>query len=173
MEGWEEDEFRNTSLMAPCGLYCGTCGIYIAGRDKNEKFRAVMAGLYGTKPEETTCAGCMQPDPPKDFYYYCKTCKIRDCVKSKGFYSCHQCGDWPCKEIKNFPLATGRRVMLRTIPVWREKVAELGDEDGSVAWAAAECERYHCPDCGYPLFRGAQRCRQCKKDVADQLDGSL
>jgi hypothetical protein len=124
MQGWKEDEFRNTSLMAPCGLYCGTCGIYIAGRDKNEKFRAVMAGLYGTKPEETACAGCMQPDSAENLYYYCKQCKIRDCVKSKGFYSCHQCADWPCPEIENFPLATGRRVMIRTIPVWREKVAE-------------------------------------------------
>jgi len=27
--------------------------------------------------------------------------------------------------------------------------------------------------CGEPLFRGAQRCRVCKKSVADELDGSL
>jgi len=111
MEGCREDEIKNKSLMAPCGLYCGTCGIYIAGRDKNEKFRAVMGGLYGTKPEETSCAGCMQPDPPKDFYFYCKTCKIRDCVKSKNYTSCQQCDEWPCHLIEEFPISTGRRVM--------------------------------------------------------------
>ncbi|MCD6585328.1 MAG: DUF3795 domain-containing protein [Desulfobacteraceae bacterium] len=173
MDGWSEDEFKNKELMAPCGLYCGTCGVYIANRDKNEKFRAVMGGLYGTKPEETSCSGCMQPDPPKDLYLYCKMCIIRDCVKSKGFYSCHQCDEWPCDEFDKFGLATGKRVMMRTIPVWREKVSELGDEEGSVEWARSECERYHCSSCGYPLFRGAQRCRQCKKDVADELDGSV
>ncbi len=27
--------------------------------------------------------------------------------------------------------------------------------------------------CGEPLFRGAQRCRVCKHDVAEGLDGSL
>ena len=173
MEGWSEDEIRNKDLMAPCGLYCGTCGVYIATRDDNLKFKTVMGNLYGTKPEETACLGCMQPDPPRKLYGYCRMCSIRDCVKAKGYYSCHQCGDWPCDQIKNFGLATGRKVMMETIPLWRAKVAELGDEEGSVAWARAVCERYHCPDCGKPLFRGAKRCRACGTDVADDLDGKL
>jgi hypothetical protein len=173
MEGWREDEIENRDLMAPCGLYCGVCGVYIADRDGNEKFRDIMAKLYGSAPERTACLGCMQPDPPRKLYGYCKSCVIRDCVRSKNFYSCHQCGDWPCDRIENFPLATGVRVMKRTIPIWRAKVVEHGDEKGSVEWARSECERYHCPHCGKPLFRGAQRCRACRNPVADQLDGSL
>lgn len=173
MEGWREEEFSNRDLMAPCGLYCGACGVYIATRDRNEKFKSVMGNLYGTRPEETECLGCMQPDPPQKLYGFCKSCKIRECVRSKALYACHQCADWPCAMIRDFGLATGRRVMQRAIPLWRAKVAELGDAEGSVAWARAECERYHCPTCGYPLFRGAQRCRACKRPVADQLDGSL
>ena len=173
MEGWTEDEIRNKDLMAPCGLYCGACGVYIATRDKNEKFRQVMGNLYGTKPEETVCMGCMQPEPPKEIYGYCKICTIRNCVRSKGFYSCHQCSDWPCDMIENFGFATGRRVMKNSIPAWREKVSLLGDEKGSVEWARSVCERYHCPSCGKPLFRGAQHCRHCKSPVADDLDGSL
>ena len=173
MEGWTEQEFRNKDLMAPCGLYCGLCGVYIATRDGNEKFKTVMGNLYGTKPEETECLGCMQPDPPKKLYGDCQECVIRDCVRSKGYYSCHQCKDWPCSTLQDYPLATGRRASKRAIPLWREKVAEYGDEKGSVEWARAECERYHCSSCGKPLFRGAQRCRACKKPVADELDGSL
>lgn len=173
MKGWSEEEFKNKDLMAPCGLYCGLCGVYIATRDNNEKFKTVMGNLYGTPPDQTECLGCMQPDPPDNLYGFCKMCPIRDCVKAKGFYSCHQCDEWPCEMIRKFGLATGRRVMERTIPIWREKVAQLGDEKGSVEWARSECERYHCSSCGSPLFRGAQRCRVCKKDVADELDGSL
>jgi hypothetical protein len=173
MEGWNEDEIKNKDLMAPCGLYCGACGVYIATRDKNEKFKQIMGNLYGSKPEDTECLGCMQADPPEKLYGLCKVCKIRDCVKDKGFYSCHQCENWPCEKIEEFGIATGKRVMKRTIPLWREKVEEHGDEKGSVEWARAECERYHCPDCGKPLFRGAQRCRACNRSVADELDGSM
>jgi hypothetical protein len=55
MEGWTEEEIRNKDLMAPCGLCCGVCGVYIATRDGNDKFKAVMGNLYGRKPEETEC----------------------------------------------------------------------------------------------------------------------
>ena len=173
MEGWKEEEIKDKRLMAPCGLYCGVCGVYIATRDKNEKFRQTMGNLYQTKPEETACLGCMQADPPEQLYGYCKMCEIRNCVRGKGYYSCHQCDQWPCGMIENFGLATGRRVMKRTIPIWRAKVADLGDEKGSEEWARSELERYHCPFCGKPLFRGARRCRACKADVADLLDGTL
>ncbi|MFZ3047037.1 MAG: DUF3795 domain-containing protein [Desulfatirhabdiaceae bacterium] len=40
MKGWTEEEIKDKSLMAPCGLYCGACGIYIATRDKNDKLAA-------------------------------------------------------------------------------------------------------------------------------------
>ncbi len=127
MKGWKEEEFRNRDLMAPCGLYCGICGVYLATRDGNEKFKAIMGNLYGAKPEETECLGCMQPEPAKKIYGYCKTCTIRNCVKSREFYSCHQCGEWPCDRIEKFAFATGVRAMKRTIPVWRKKVAGRGE----------------------------------------------
>ena len=173
MEGWHEEELKNRALMAPCGLYSGTCGIFIATRDDNPKFKTVLGRLYGTRPEETECLGCMQADPPGKRFAYCEACSIRDCVISKGYYSCHQCGDWPCSRIENFPIATGLRVMKKAIPEWRSRVAAAGDAKGSEAWARSECARYHCAACGAPLFRGAQRCRACKQPVADELDGSL
>ncbi len=173
MEGWNEEEIKNKDLMAPCGLYCGACGVYIATRDKNEKFKTIMANLYGTNPEETECLGCMQPDSSKKLYEPCKLCSLRDCIKSKGYYSCHQCDEWPCSLVENFTVTTGKRVIKRTIPIWREKVAKYGDEKGSIEWARSECKRYHCSSCGKPIFRGAQRCRACKKEVADELDGTF
>lgn len=132
MEGWTDEEIGNKDIMAPCGLYCGVCGVYIATRDGNEKFKGILGNLYGSRPEDTECRGCMQPDPPKTLYTFCQTCTIRNCIKSKGYYSCHQCEDWPCPLIETFTLATGRRVMKRAIPAWRAKVAEFGDEKGSL-----------------------------------------
>jgi len=173
MRGWSEEEIADLRLLAPCGLYCGVCGVYLSTRDDNGKFRARLGELYGTPAEETRCLGCMQPDPPALLYAYCRSCRIRECVLGRGFRSCYPCPEWPCALIRDFPLTTGRRVMLRTIPLWREQVARHGAERGSVEWARAECERYHCPACGKPLFRGAQRCRACGAPVAENLDGSL
>jgi len=173
MRGWSESELANRDLMAPCGLYCGVCGVYLSTRDDNEKFRARLGELYRTPPEETRCLGCRQADPPRLLYAYCRSCRIRVCVLGRGLTSCYQCPEWPCGLIDAFPLATGHRVILRTIPLWREQVARHGEEQGTVEWARAECERYHCPSCGAPLFRGAQKCRACGSPVAEVLDGSL
>jgi hypothetical protein len=173
MEGWTEEEIRNKNLMAPCGLYCGACGVYIATRDGNSKFKEILGRLYGSKPEDTECLGCMQSEPPDKMYGFCRICSIRDCVRGRGYYSCHQCAEWPCERIETFGLATGRRVMKDAVPEWRARVAVLGDEEGSVAWARSVCARYHCSGCGKPLFRGARRCRSCGRDVTEELDGAL
>jgi hypothetical protein len=73
----QKKEIKDKNLMAPWGLYCGACGVYIATRDKNEKFMEVMGNLYGTKAQDTQCHGCMQADPPKKLYGYCAMCAIR------------------------------------------------------------------------------------------------
>ena len=171
MRGWTDEELSDERLLAPCGLYCGVCGVYLATRDGSTKFRDILARLYGSKPEETACKGCMQEDPPECLYGFCVECPIRACVREKGFGSCHQCDEWPCQYIEAFPVPVGRRVMDKVIPRWRELAAEHGLEAGAVAWAREEAERYHCPDCGHPLFRGAVTCRGCKREVAEGLDG--
>ena len=171
MKGWTEEEFKDKRLMAPCGLYCGACGVYISKRDGDSKFRKVLARLYRSNPEETECLGCMQKEPVECLFGFCVSCDIRKCILEKSFYSCHQCGDFPCSLIENFVVPVGQRVINRAIPKWREFVAELGDEKGSEEWARSECERYHCSECGHPLFRGAVRCRNCKREVAHELDG--
>ncbi len=143
-------------LLAPCGLYCGVCSIHIADRYNNVKFKERLVKLYApyTKNvEDIKCTGCMS-ESEETIFGFCKSCAIRRCVKKKNYESCHQCEQFPCKFINNFPIPVGKRVILRAIPQWRE----LGTEK----WVAAEEERYHCPECGNPLFRGAKRCNKCK-----------
>jgi hypothetical protein len=76
----------------------------LSGQWKGPGVKTFVGNPYGTKPEETDCLGCMQPDPPKNLYGFCKEYKIRNCVKSKGYHSCRQCKEWPCNMHGKFVL---------------------------------------------------------------------
>ncbi|MBW1612704.1 MAG: hypothetical protein JRF08_03425 [Deltaproteobacteria bacterium] len=36
----------NPDYLAPCGLYCGVCGILYATRENNLKFKQILADFY-------------------------------------------------------------------------------------------------------------------------------
>ena len=141
------------ALAAPCGLYCGVCGVYIAHRDKNTKFKERLTTVYGVGVNEIKCHGCLSDE----LFGYCQTSSIRSCTIEKSIGGCHQCDDFPCRFIEDFPLPVGKKVILLAIPTWREL--------GTNRWMDEEEKRYHCPECGYKLFRGAQRCRECRELV--------
>lgn len=145
-------ENRN-KLAAPCGLYCGVCGVYIAHRDNNIKFKERLTAVYGVTLDEIRCNGCLSDN----LFVFCKVCPIRSCTKKKDIKGCHRCDEFPCKFIEDFPLPVGKKVILRAVPTW----GKLGTEK----WMDEEEKRYHCPHCGYKLFRGAKRCRSCKRSV--------
>jgi hypothetical protein len=141
-------EFKK-ELLAPCGLYCGVCAIMIAHRDNNQKFKERLAKVYGVSPAGIRCKGCLSDE----VFAYCATCPIKSCTRQKGYEGCHECNEFPCEHVHNFPVPVGKKVILRAIPQRREM--------GTEKWVEAEEKRYQCPHCGNQLFRGAQRCRNC------------
>ncbi len=140
-------------LYAPCGLYCGVCGVYMASRDNNQKLKDKFAKAYNVKSEQIACNGCLSDEK----FIFCRVCGIRTCVTEKDIEGCHCCDEFPCKQIDEFPVPVGKKVILRSIPE-RKK---LGDQE----WAESEDRRYICPYCNSHLFRGAKRCVSCKQKV--------
>jgi hypothetical protein len=154
-------------LISPCGLYCGVCAIYVARRDNNTKLKELLLKLYrggtpgkGTLPnsealtvEDIRCSGCLSDEQ----FMHCRQCEIRNCTLEKGYAGCHECNEFPCHHIDNFPMAVGKKVILRAIPYRRQ----YGDEK----WIQDEEARYVCPGCGNKVIRGAMRCNQCKAEL--------
>jgi hypothetical protein len=151
----------NPDFLAPCGLYCGVCGVYYATRDENPGFLEKLFGVYRDRipgmeklaKEDLRCEGCLS----ETVSTFCRVCPIKDCTREKGYAGCHECDDFPCRFIDGFLMPVGKKVILRAIPHWREC--------GTEKWVADEEARYVCPDCGHKLFRGAKRCNECKSPV--------
>jgi len=157
----------NPDFASPCGVYCGVCAIYIAHRDNNQKFKQALLNLYkgkvpgkGTLPnsenlsiEDIKCGGCLSDEP----FLYCRQCEIKSCTKAKGYTGCHECDEFPCQLIENFPMAIGKKVIFRAVPYRREV--------GTEKWMQDEEARYVCPECGNKVFRGAVKCNQCKAEL--------
>jgi len=157
----------NPDFIAPCGLYCGVCAIYIAHRGNNQKFKQSLVRLYqGQIPgkgaladgadlsvSDIRCGGCLSDD----LFLHCRRCEIRACTLEKGYVGCHQCDEFPCRYIEEFPMTVGKKVILRAIPYWREF--------GTEKWIRDEEARYVCPQCGQKVFRGAVKCNRCKAEL--------
>jgi hypothetical protein len=143
----------NPNLLSPCGLYCGVCGIYASHRDQNMKLKEKLAAAYGVSAQEIRCQGCLSNEP----FMYCRLCPIKSCTTEKGYDGCHQCAEFPCQRVSEFPQEEGKRVILRSVPQRREM--------GTEKWVAAEEARYRCSSCQSQLFRGSKRCPNCKTPV--------
>ena len=91
------DEER--ALIAPCGLYCGSCRLYQARTDKT--LRKQIAERKGIPVEELfVCAGCRPMrgrvkmsggEPVCDTY----ACAVND----KQVEFCYECDDFPCLKL--------------------------------------------------------------------------
>ena len=91
------DEER--ALIAPCGIYCGSCPLYIARTD--EALRTKIAERQGILVEKVlVCAGCRPSkglvlvsggDPICDTY----ACAVND----KKVEFCYECKDFPCLKL--------------------------------------------------------------------------
>ena len=147
--------------IAPCGLYCGVCRIYYATQENDGTFLERLVRVYSRRlpeiaprtPDELLCDGCLSTRRS----VFCQECSIRECTQQKGYQGCHECPDFPCLLVDQFPMPVGKKVILRAVPYWRTH--------GTEQWILAEEERYRCPECGQKLFRGAKQCRHCKAPV--------
>jgi hypothetical protein len=136
--------------LSPCGMYCSVCSVRAAIQNNDQDLKKALASFFGTSPENIVCDGCMS----EKTFQFAKTCSIRACAQKKNLTGCHQCGDFPCNNIKNFSIAPAKSRILKAIPRWKE----LGTE----RFVAEVENQYTCSKCGTLLHRYANKCSKCQ-----------
>ena len=130
------------SLIAPCGMNCGTCIAYL--RDKNK------------------CAGCRHITADNS-----KTrmgCIVRNCnhLHKTSSKFCFECEKFPCRRIKQ--LDNRYRTKYRTSFIQNlETIKEMGIS----AFLTSEAIRWTCPGCGSVLSCHRDNCLVCNRNFKE------
>ncbi len=87
-------ELTSTEQIAPCGIWCGGCSLYLVASQPDIK---TMLLKHGVKEEDIPCTGCRAVDG---------NCKHLDgqcdqylCAMDKGVTYCYECADFPCNKL--------------------------------------------------------------------------
>jgi hypothetical protein len=145
-------------LVAPCGLYCGACPMYLATRDKDEGKIKALLQQFNSRDSSLTiadlqCDGCIAGGRVASF---CRECAMRDCAEKKQRVArCADCGDFPCKLIADF----NDDGMLHHAEVLENcrGIREMGIAE----WARHEEKRWRCSQCEENISWYDPKCPQC------------
>lgn len=127
------------SLIAPCGMNCGTCIAYL--RDKNK------------------CPGCRVYSPDKAISI--QRCIIPKCVhldKTESKF-CYECEKYPCKRVKQLD----KRYRTKYNTSFIENLTMI-KEKGIEKFLVFESKRRICHNCGSVISVHLDYCITCLKN---------
>jgi hypothetical protein len=128
------------TLIAPCGMNCGTCIAYLRAKNK--------------------CPGCRVSFADKSITR--QNCIIKNCVNLKNNTSnfCYECEKFPCKRLKQ--LDKRYRTKYNTSFIQN---LETIKEKGITTFLSNENIRWACPGCGSTLSCHRDNCPACNLDL--------
>jgi hypothetical protein len=153
-------------LVAPCGLYCGACPMYLATQENSQQRLNAFAQQFSArkvqlKLEEVLCDGCIGGGRVASF---CRGCAMRSCAASKSNVTrCSDCADVPCAKVTNFN-NDGMQHHSEVL----ENLRHLR-EMGISSWTKYEEDRWRCPQCRGNLSWYDKTCPKCGAKRSDRL----
>jgi ribosomal protein L40E len=140
---------KNTA--AACGLYCGSCGIYLATKENDSEKLLQYAIVLNQSFGETFCDGCRSG---RKSGHCSKMCSIMNCTFNKSIEFCGVCPEFPCKELKDFQSKIPHRIEILES---QNRLNEIGWEQ----WLIEMKENYSCPQCNTLNSAYDLACRKC------------
>jgi hypothetical protein len=132
-------------LIAPCGMNCGLCINYQAG-----KYDLKKKGL-----NRQYCPGCI----PRG--QYCLHMKTHCDLVGEGLIRfCHECDNFPCKRLKNLDQRYRTKYHLSMI----DNLKQI-KEQGIDRFLKEQESGWRCPACGEAICCHNGLCLYCQLDV--------
>ena len=145
-------------LVAPCGLYCGSCPLYKARTDR--ALAEKIAQQRGIQVEDLpVCLGCkaQQGHIPVMGEPICGT---YDCViNQRGLRFCYECEDFPCKNLKHIDKRYKTNFKMSMI-----ENLEFIKKHGIKDFLENEDKKWKCPNCGEIICCHNGICFNCEYD---------
>jgi hypothetical protein len=136
-------------LVAPCGMNCGVCAAYLAGKYDLKK-QGIRTGY---------CAGCRPRG--KNCALLKRSCELL--VKSKVQF-CYECPDVPCKRLKGLDRRYRKNYHMSMI----DNLNYI-KEHGMGKFLEKEKEKWKCPECGGVISCHGGICFNCEVDKLKEL----
>ncbi|HAF30386.1 MAG TPA: hypothetical protein DCG75_15195 [Bacteroidales bacterium] len=114
---------KRLELVAPCGIDCGICELYLC-RDNQGLFDVLVS--KGIPKEKIPCDGCRPnngacPIMPE-------TCKTYSCVSEKDLAFCTECNSFPCTKLH--PAADRANVLPHNMKVYNlNQISRIGTQE--------------------------------------------
>ncbi len=138
------------SLAGRCGMYCGSCPLYRASHDFDDKKVSELSASTGCAVDRVRCEGCGSADR------FVSSCAVRKCAEGKGLESCALCPEFPCEALEGF---WNKDRMLRGEAA---KNARRIREVGTDKWLGEMDARWRCRHCDSKTAHDMKACRVCK-----------
>lgn len=140
--------------IAYCGLNCEACSFRRAALERDAAHLAGLPDGYAHAKatpiaELELCSGCKADRDPGN-------CEMKKCAMAKGYSTCADCPDMPCKELAGF-CADAEVPHHNTLDNLR-RIREIGEE----AFEREQESRWRCA-CGRKLSWYLTDCQDCIK----------
>jgi hypothetical protein len=86
----------------------------------------------------------------------CINCVIKSCAKEKGLTYCYECGEFPCKQVKNINKRYETKYHTKLI----ENLLYAKDK-GVEVFLAMDRKRWMCKECGGIICVHDDECTEC------------
>lgn len=148
----KKEAMDNLNKIAYCGLYCGSCEVFIATQNNTIE---QLSAKYQIPVDLLKCEGCRS----YVVSLFCRNCAMKKCSQQKNIFTCANCNEFPCSVLKAFE--NDQHLHHKGVIKSLVSLADIGNEK----WLLKQQERWTCNKCESAFSWYENQCLNCKNHI--------